>query len=841
MIWRDSFLQATKGQKVFKQLWSSWIRPWFGRVRWNQQETLLGLGAPVELRTESYGVHHLFAHNEEDMFRAQGFMTARDRLFQMDMMRRTAAGRLAELYGDVAGIGLDNTLHLRGQGLASIDYMMRVLGLQEAALNGLSWISPKTYRALVVYAEGVNEWMATARKTGQLSIGYQALAAEPEEWKPTDSLLILRLIGFQLSFSWRLLLAFGALSHKLAQSPERLQALLPPHLSLSLSHLETYNQWIAAQKPNPSVQRETEGKPSDSTIFPPGTGQGSCAWVVSGAQTYSGLPMLCNDPHLSLRLPCPFYQTRLTAGSYNVVGISIPGHPGIYLGHNDQIAWGASLSRVDDADIFLEELDPSGQRYRYQSRWLPLIKREEVIRVRGEEDKQRWVRCTAKGPLLSDALRGPMPAHLSYSLAWTGHEGVRESEALLQFNRAQNWEQFRQALRHARVPSLGFVYADRKNNIGAMIAGRCPQRNHSPRLFHPLPSADGAFDWQGDIPFEQLPFQYNPKDGMLILSGQDPSTQMFESPLQGLWEPNHRANRIKALLERNLRTPATSEQMARLQRDQYCTWSREFIQRVLQPYQKNAKLTPPVEEALESLIQWNGRYGPASLAAPFFTMFQVKLFEQTYLPNLGDSLYRRWIDIADELGHPAEALFRRDDCWLDRPREDILHYALTQAFHTLQNKIDNDPNKWSWKHMHRLTLRPLFFWGGNYQSTLTRGPFGTGGTHNSLNTGNHSWSRPFEHRVGSASRQIIDLGNWDRSNWVLCGGQCEDPRSPHYDDQLELWERGDHLPMPFHAHQLHEQSQWLLPRANSSIPSYSLALSAPNAAQKGSPPTNGNP
>lgn len=802
---------------------------------------LLGLGAPVEFRTEAHGIRHLFAHSEEDVFRAQGYITAQDRLFQMDMMRRMAAGRLSELYGDISGIGLDNTLHMRGQGLAGVDYLMRVLGLAEAAREGLSWISPHTYRTLVAYSEGVNEWIAATRKSKDTAFGYDVLDLEPEEWKVTDSLLVLRLLAFQLCFSWRLQLAFGALCYQLADMPDRLQAILPPHLSLSLSELENYQEWVQrSQWRSGEWNVPGAGHFPSMPIFPSSHGQGSCAWVVGGRWTHTGLPLLCNDPHLTLRLPCAFHQIRLHAGRYDVIGIAVPGHPGIYVGHNEHIAWGASLSRVDDADIFLEELDPAGDRFRHKERWIPLVRREEVIQVRGEEPRHRWVRSTLHGPLLSDALRGPMPSHLVYSLAWTGHEGVRESEAILQLNRARNWEQFREALRHARVPSLGFVYADRTNQIGAIIAGRCPIRPQVHRPFHPLLAADEKYNWQGDVPWEHMPFCLNPEQGFLILSGQDPATHLQGQNLQGYWESSHRAERIKTLLEKAVTQPVTAEHMARLQRDQYCTWSTEWIARFLKPYEPNARLNPPVQAALQSILQWNGRYARKSLVAPFFAMFQVKLLEQTYLSALGEDLYRRWIDIASELGSPVEALFRENDVWLDRSRDTVFHYALTQAFHHLQSKLGNNPEDWSWDRLHRLHLRPFFFWGGNYQSTLGRGPLGTGGTHLSLNTGNHSWTRPFEHRVGASARQIIDIGQWDQSCWIVCGGQKEDPRSPHYDDQLKLWEQGDHTVMSYSTQQLDSSAHWLLPRASSTIPSYSLVLSAPQPPSQGSLPKDGD-
>lgn len=807
----------------------SLLRPWKRSARLSHQEVLRGLGAPVELRISSSGVNHIFSKREEDLFRAQGFVTARDRLFQMDTARRAASGRLAEWYGDVPAMGFDPVLHLRGNGLASVDYMMRVLGLQEAADDGLSWISPRSFRALLAYSEGVNEWIALARKRDELPAGYDLLNAQPEEWSPTDSLLILRLLAFRLGFSWRLLLAFGAICFQLHDTPKRLHSMLPPHLDLDLSQLDSLKPFVQSQHRRSIAQdASSEGRAAQGS-WPSGTGQGSCAWVVSGAMTRAGGPLLCNDPHLALGLPSAFYQVRLYGGPYDVIGLSIPGHPGVYAGHNASIAWGASLSRLDDADIFLEELSESGQQYRHKERLLPLVQREEVIHVRGEAPRQRWVRKTLHGPLLSDALRGPMPPDLAYSLSWAGHEGVRETEGILQLNRATNWEQFRQALQFCRVPSLGFVYADRKGNIGGQIAGRSPQRPGQRRLFHPLPAADGAHDWQGDVPFEELPWAFNPPEGYLILSGQRPKAPLQGRELHGCWEPDYRSDRISSLIQRRIQNKQalTVEDLARLQRDHYSLWSTDFIERVLRPFEGKELLSPPVRSDLETILRWNGRAGPESVAASLFAMFQMKLAEQAYPSVLGEDLYRRWLEIAHELEPPVEALLRADE-WLERGRSAAIHFALTQAHHTLQKRLGQQPDDWNWGRLHRLTLRPTFFWDSNLVKQHVRGPYNTGGDAFSINAGTHSWGRPFEHRVGSSARISLDLAQLDQSHWIMCGGQSERAGSVHYDDQLAHWLRGDALPMKYTPNALHATlEQWLAPNEETPSPDSYLPTIAP--------------
>ena len=817
-----------------------WRLPWQKRAAWTQTETLLGLGAPVEVRSDKWGIHHVFAKGEEDLFRVQGFVTARDRLFQMDMMRRLAAGRLAELFGDVPGMGFDPILHLRGQGLASVDYLMRVLGLNRAAQDGLSWLSPRTHKALMAYSEGVNEYILSTQKNDGLSLGYRILNAEPDFWKPTDSLLVLRILAFQTSFTWRLLLAYGAVCYRLAEKPEYLESLLPSHLDLRLGlgerdlpgglrslfpHASEHS--VPYSPPNPKEKASLDEGEVQFESALKGTGQGSCAWVLSGSRTDTGGPILCNDPHLNLRLPAAFYQIHLCGGEYNVVGLSFPGSAGVFLGHNEHITWGASLSRLDDADIFIEELDQTSERYRHKERYLPLIRREEVIRVKGETPRYRWVRSTSRGPILSDALHGPLPSHLTYSLSWTGHEGVREAEAMLQTNRARNWQEFRTSLQYARVPALGYVYADRKGNIGGVLAGKCPLRpatHFEKRIFRPLPGADSRYDWEGELPFEEWPSVLNPEQGYLILSGQRPDPIFGPTRLQGIWEPSFRSHRIHSLLQRQFENKPGAHEMSRLQRDQYCLWSKDFIQRVLVPYKERARRIPIHNDFLEMLLQWNGHSGAESNATLFFAMFQRKLMVQGYTPHLGEDLSRRWFNIANELEPPVEALMRNPKLWMNGAMDAVISDALLHTHQELEERLGSNPRNWQWKQLHRLTLRPFFFWDGGLQANFIRSPMGTGGSHGSINTGSHSWDRLFEHRVGAVARQIINVKEWDLSTWILCGGQSEHPEAGNYDDQLELWLNGDHTTMDYSPSTVRLMEQkWLLPQSAGIAPESQLS------------------
>ena len=821
-------------------VWRRWFQPWQRQGAWAQQERLSGLGSPVEVRTDRWGIRHLLTRREEDLFRAQGYCTAQDRLFQMDMMRRMASGRLAALYGDIAVAGWEPALHLRGQGLASADYLMRSLGLHEAAHEGMSWISPRTYRALRAYAEGVNEWIAQMRRNQALPTPYTLLQSEPEAWEATDSLLVLRMLGLQLSFSWRLLTVFGAICERLAEEQARLESFLPPHLSLTLGlgylkkgFSDLFPPKAAAQETTTTQAPAARAEDALSGLVPhplapEGTGQGSCAWVVSGQHTQSGLPLLANDPHLQLRLPNSFYQIRLWGGEYNVIGLSIPGVPGIFAGYNNEIAWGATLQRVDDADLCMERLDQTGERYLYQDRYLPMIRREEVIRVRDEAPRIRWVRSTLHGVLLSDALRGPLPSESHYALRWTGQEGVREAEALLQLNRAQDWSSFLEGLRYARVPALGYVYADRRGNIGAALAGHCPQRPAAPRRFRPLASHEWSEAWQGEIPFDALPRSFNPAKGYLILSGQAPEAPLEGVAPKGFWEIGSRLQRIESLLQRSIGQKKLGvEEMARLQRDTYCLWSRDFIQRTLKPFQLRTRLTGAAREQLNLLLDWNGRAGQESIATTFFAAFQYQLLDTLLKPTLGDDLFRRWLDVAHELEPPIEAVLRRDDLWMKRSRDDAFHDAMQLAYRFLEERLGSDPQRWRWGLLHQLTLRPLFLRDTHHLATWQRGPFPTGGAALSINTGSFHWNRPFEQRIGAAARQIIDLQQPDASVWVLCGGQSEDAEKNHYDDQLVVWLQGDHLPMPHSTTSLQSlRPSWLLPEDQDAPPKPLLHPSA---------------
>ncbi len=837
-------------------MWKRWLQPWQRQGAWSPPDRISGLGGPVELRTDRFGICHLLTRKEEDLFRAQGFQTARDRLFQMDITRRLGGGQLSELFGDVSAATWDPSLHLRGQGLSSIDYLMRVLGLKEAANEGLSWVSPRTYRALRAYSEGVNEYIEQIRRAERLPLPYKILQTEPAPWQAHDSLLVLRVLGLQLSFTWRLLLAFGAICHSLSQRPEALQSLIPSHLGFTLGteylphDLATIFPPSALEEPSasrmladsssPSSLLDTSPSDPSELLSPEGTGRGSCAWVIAGCHTQHGGPLLCNDPHLQMRLPCSFYQIRLWGGEYDVIGLSIPGVPGIFAGHNSSIAWGTTLHRADDADIYLEELDPSGERYRHEERYLPLIRREEIIHVQGEAPRTRWVRSTQRGPLLSDALRGPLPTLRPYTLRWTGQEGVREAESILQLNRAKKWTDFLEAIRYARVPALNYVYADKQGNIGAAVAGYLPLRTRNPRIFRPLIGNYSQATWKGEAPFDELPRCLNPEQGYLILSGQAPTSPLQGYAPTGIWTSGSRSQRIEDLLLRLVRQKKVGvEEMARLQRDTYCLWSRDFLQRTLKTFQMRARLAPEIRKQVDLLLEWNGRVGPESIAATIFSTFQLQLMEQYYKPAMGETLYRRWLEISHELEPPIEPIFRRPDLWLPADRDQAIQDALVRTYQDLEKRMGPEPDRWRWGKIHRLTLRPVFFRDTHHLQEWVRGPFATGGSTLSINTGSFSWSRPFEQRVGAAARQIIDFGSPDASQWILCGGQSEDPQSPHYDDQIEIWLQGDHVSMHASTQALQPmRSSWLLPE-DAPIPKQPILRtkteSTPNNSPKAQP------
>ncbi len=729
------------------------------------QATVPGLGAPVQVRWDRWAVPHLRAASLEDLCRAQGWIHANDRMGQMEVLRRGAAGRLAELFGAA---------------LLPLDREFRRIGLRRLAAEGLATLSPESRRLLEAYAAGVNAWLAAHREDPPPLLRLTGL--EPEPWEPADSLALGLLMGHTLSFflgrpeelRFQWLRAFG---------PETARRLAGrPDAEIAEAILALAREATAASAPPSPPPPEGPGAAGDAG--------GSNNWALTGAWTASGHPLFANDPHLRLPLPPWWYQVHLDAPGLRVMGMSLPGTPGVLIGQNEVLAWGLTNNMLDDHDLFFEELDESGGNVRRGDTWVPVTERVEEIRVRGGEPVRLVVRSTDRGLLLdADPERG-LPAR---SLAWTGLYPGDPIRAFLGLARARTLDEARAAAAWHACPAQNLVIAHRDEGILFTVLGRAPARRRGDGAF-PAPAWDPSWGWDGLRPAAENPTVRNPAGGILVTANDDTVPPDYPGAWPAHFDTPFRASRIRELLEN--RRDWTAAELARVQTDVVSPFAREVVAALGGPY------TGDAERARRALAAWDGtmeRHGPPALFALFLKELGPAVFgdeeAEHRLPG-PPAMFRRWRVwrlLRGELG---------EHWWDDvrtppqEDRQEILARALERAWQAGVARWGADVAAWDYGGMHTLTLRHPLGQAPVIGGWFDRGPWPMPGSATTVAAFGGEWSGDdLPVGWGPSMRFVADTADPDRSLAVLPSGQSGHPGDPHYEDQVQDYLAGRLHPM----------------------------------------------
>ncbi len=722
-----------------------------------------GLDGPVTIHRDDSGIPHIFAGDAHDVFFAQGFVHAQDRLWAMESTRRAAHGTLAEVIGDK---GLPN------------DRMMRVLGMTEAAEADWETLDADTQAALEAYAEGVNAF----RDVGKLPMELKILGLTPDPWKPVDTLVIGKLVAWGLSNNMQDELIITQLAD--AADWETVLSLLPDY-------------------PGPDVIPDANLVASADTatglfdtwaLAPPlaRPDQGSNAWVAGGTRTLSGRPMLANDPHQALLMPTLWYEVGLHTddGTYDVAGASIPGIPGVEIGHNAFVAWGVTNARPDVQDLFVETID--GDRYLFEGEWRDLTIREETIAVKGADPVSLTVRATHHGPIVSDVLDD---ADQDLALQWTGFDQGRPlAAAILAIDRAQNWDEFRDGLRSWQLPGMNFVYADVHGHIGYQMSGAVPIRaNNDVYGLLPVDGSDGAHEWTGFVPFDELPSDLDPAAGFYASANNRPTGPDYPHFLSHYFQPPYRVQLISDTLRAS--TEATPEDFADLQ----ASWFSDLNRQVAEAVAAAAKpRTDQERQVVDALDGWDGTMAPDSVAASVSEAALWRLIRSTVEPVVGADATDAYLRLA---GYPYMYLQNI----LDDPnsprwhgdRTGVLQGAFQGAIEELTARAGDDPADWTWGNIHQMTFSHPLGSIGPLAPIFNRGPYATGGNWNTVNSGAYLPEEAYQMSLGPAYRIISDVSDWDATMSIVPSGQSGQPFSPHYDDQIEPWLGVQYHLLPF--------------------------------------------
>lgn len=772
-------LLSALGRRVTGAPWNA--APPVGECR------LPGLTREVRIRRDEVGIPHIFAENLPDLGFGVGVAMAQDRLWQMEAMRLLACGRMAELAGDrrIKGGGL----HLAGRSLLAVDQFYRSLRLRGFAEEEWSQVSDEGRGLLEGFARGVNAWVGQCRPD-DLPPEFLLAGIDPEPWRPEDSLVIGKLIGWLLSLSFVAKPILAAL----AADPV-LQRLRPPHL---------------ADGPC-IVGRGPAAEPAELDLLARralgllGPGTGSNSWVVGGGRTASGKPILCNDPHLVFGLPALWYPMALSAPGHRVIGTTMAGIPGVLIGRNDRVAWGITAVMADDGDYYRETLDAAGTRYLRDGAWRPVETVEATFRVRGRPAPVRGTLRFVRHEGVLCPLLPTAEGEATASYRWVGFEAWRGLDGLLAMNRAGNLQEFASALEALAVPAQNFVAADTTGAFGYYCTGKFPRRERVREATPVLDGSDPDHAWGGYLAWAEQPKALNPEDGMIVTANNRVARDLPRALTGGFWEPAYRATRIASLLGDCPK--ACIQDMARIQGDVVSLQSAGVVASLVRP--ARPRLTEPrARRAADLLMAWDHRMDADSSAAALYHLFYHELLQRRVRPLLdarAPGLFHRYLSTL-HLAVPAvdTALLTDDPVCFPAGAMDMTEECLTAAWDAAVARLGSDPATWRWGGLHRLTLQHMLGRGSGasmrlltWLFRLNRGPFPQAGDGMTINLGAFLLTTPFATAVGPSYRQIVDLGAPEESRWIIAGGASGDPRSRHYADQLSLWLTGETRPMRF--------------------------------------------
>ena len=742
---------------------------------------LAGLEHPVTVFRDPWGVPHIYAQSQHDLFFAQGFVTAQDRLFQMELWKRVGQGRLAEIFGPA--------------------YLQRDINARRLAYRGPAAEEFASYAAdarqiLEAFAQGVNAEIARRTSPGGpgLPLEFQLAAFAPEPWKPEDCLM--RMAGFPMTRNAVTELLHAKLVTLLGvKKASALLDLDPPVELDSFPGMDLSGL-------SPELLRNLQGSDSSITLprdvtlalhLPDEDGSSKWAsnnWVVSGKLTATGRPLLSNDPHRTVdKAPSLRYIVHLVAPGWDVIGATEPGTPGVQDGHNSRVAWGWTIFGMDQQDLYLESLDPGDAlRYKTGNGFERMQTQDSTFHVKGQSDVTVQLKFTRHGPVLwEDAA-----THRALALRWVGAEpGTAGYMASLTLDRVQNWNEFEEAVKRWKLPTHNIVYADVDGNIGEHSVGMAPVRKNFTGTM-PLPGA-GGYEWSGWVPVPELPHQFNPEKGFVVTANQRMTADNFPYKVGFEWSEPFRANRITELLSQAASSghKLTREDMQHLQGDVVSMPARELL--ALLSAAANGSNDPPTQ----LLLHWNAAVDRESSAAALFELWLTEI-EHQMLHRLAPEPAWKTLEhhipltlVLNRLQHPTEEIFGSQP---QAARNQLLLETLRTAAEKMKSLQGNDPSAWAWGKLHTVTFHhPLELLDG-VKPLFDLGPVPRPGDSNTVNAAGYSGEH-FDQVSGPSYREILDVGNWDESVVANVPGESGQPGSSHYSDLLPYWDQTRYFPM----------------------------------------------
>ncbi len=765
---------------------------------YNGEVKVSNISNDVKIYRDEHAIPFVIAEDDYDATFALGYIHAQERLFQMDISRRAGEGRLSEILGSET---------------IPFDKMFRTLGIYKLCVESLPGLNPLTKKMLEAYSNGVNAYIKEAN--GNYTFEFDVLGYEPELWKPEHSLVLTKLMAWELNISWWTDIAFSHLVQKLGEEKvkqvlpdfdENAPTIIPKHLkSASIVPTEFYNVDKDYRKFMGFV----------------GTHIGSNNWVVNSKKSESGKVIIANDPHLAFQAPGKFMFSVVRSKGWSGEGFSIPGLPTFIIGKNNDIAWVLTNVMVDDADFYVEKFDSTATKYLVNNEWRNLEIIEDTIIVKDSNPIIYSIKKTHRGPIISDIhnynkmFKNNSQSTANISMRWTGLDFSDEIFAMLSINRAKNWNDFENGVEHFTAPGQNFVYGDKEGNIGYICGAKLPLREtNSPTLI--FDGTTDKYDWKGYVPYNEMPKLFNPSDNF-IASANNKTIKNFPYHISNLWEPASRIERITELL--TSKEKHSSDDFKKYQHDFFSYYAKHITPFILNAFADVMVNDENLNTALSLLRQWNFVVDMKSQTPTIFNEFLQKLMKNIFHDEMGDELFKEYIFIANVPYRKIRELLdnKKSEWWDDVAtkniefRDEIIRNSLADALTSLENSLGKDIAFWQWKELHTVTFKHLFTHSTPMLSNLLNvGPFPISGDGTTIFNTEYSFTKPYKNILGPALRFIFDFAKPDELNIILLTGESGYFMSNHYSDMTQHWLDGKYLKININTSDIKERKYDLL-------------------------------
>lgn len=728
------------------------------------------LDADVNVTRDGMGVPHIDAKSEEDLYRAQGYVQAQDRLFQMDLSRRQASGTLAEVVGSSA---------------VDTDKFFRTFSLRDAAEKSWDGYDPESKQILEWYAEGVNAFIDEVKGTSKLSYEFKLLGYTPEPWTPIDSLAIGKYMAYDLGGNWNL----QAFRHWALQnySEQQMEELL-------FSYPENAKSIIEA-----NLAKPVDVAGAFNTDLIPAEFNGSNNWVISGELTESGYPLLADDPHLGLSTPSVWYQMHLKSPEQNVSGVIFAGIPGIILGHNEEIAWGVTNVNPDVQDLYIETPNPDNPyQFKYDGQWEEAEVRNEPIKVKDGETVDFEVVVTRHGPVISDVMMENEDPTAVFSMQWTALEPTKELQAIVGFNKATNWEEFELALEDFMAPAQNFVFASTDGTIAYKANGKVPIRKQGNGEL-PVPGDSSEYGWEGYIPWDELPIVLNPEEGYIATANNEVIGEEYPYHLSNIWAQPYRYERIVEMIE----TPAydeetgeklklTAKDMEAMQMDKKNLYAEEFLPDLLTTIKK-MDTENKYEEVIALMEEWE-YYDNKDDAQPLVFNFLINnMKESLFIEEMPEDIYDLMPGKSQIMDDMLREAYAGDvGVWIEQQGglDAWVYESFEEAVASIKASYGTAMSKWQWGSYHKLTFNhPLAGASDLLAGYINPDQMAVGGSSVTVQAASdRNGDGVVNH--GASWRFVADLQDLSYAKHIVGPGQSGHVKSKWYDNQISRWVYG---------------------------------------------------